>query len=270
MNVLLTTDFSFTSEHAMEFAMELFDPKETHYTLLHVVHIPHAGMVLTKTLAKEVSDHAHRKLNDLKQHLKNRHPEISLEITAEIGVFKSTVARWVENHDIHFLVMGTNGTSGIFEKLIGSHTREVVDYISVPTLVIPMTAPIQKESRILMAVSDLDFKDRDTIHTYFGGLRTENTSICIYTISDQNVEFRSDSDYVEILPESLRSHVTRVVEKRSENLLQEDQLLTFAEENNHNLIAIFPQSRNWFQKLLRRSVTLGALKNSTIPLLIIR
>ncbi|PKQ44345.1 universal stress protein [Confluentibacter flavum] len=137
--ILVPTDFSTQAENALKVAAQLAKKHHCAIHLLHIIELPlqkvdpvianndlpeaiffmklarkHFETLLKNDYLKDITIHEHVEFND---------------------IFKS-VFHVCEKHKIDLIIMGSKGTSGLTEMLIGSNTEKVVRTSEVPVLVI--------------------------------------------------------------------------------------------------------------------------------------
>jgi nucleotide-binding universal stress UspA family protein len=127
--ILVPTDFTDVSEHALDWAVQMASRLGSSITLMHayelpIVGIPDATLVASAEMATRIADASRRALDKTLE----RHKSSGVPITA---VLRAGVP-WEEiNHvadEIHadLVVMGTHGRKGIARALLGSTAEKVV------------------------------------------------------------------------------------------------------------------------------------------------
>ncbi|SDG92512.1 universal stress protein [Psychroflexus sediminis] len=137
--ILVPVDFSTPSENALKVAAELAKRNDAELHVLHVIELAESlfgaeqfnvndeQIVFFMKLAKE------RFENFLKKdYLKG----IDLIDHVEPGSTSIAISEVVEKNNIDMIVMGSSGSSGLEEIVIGSNTEKVVRYSEVPVLVV--------------------------------------------------------------------------------------------------------------------------------------
>ena len=70
--------------------------------------------------------------------VKEKHPEVAIEISVEIGNPKYDVIEQSLKHEVNYIVVGTHGRTGWSHALIGSTAEYIIRHSSIPVLVVPM------------------------------------------------------------------------------------------------------------------------------------
>lgn len=137
--ILVPVDFSKPSENALKVAADLAKRNKSELHILHVIELAESlfgteqfnvnneqivfFMDMAKKRFDKFLDKAYLKGIDVKDHI-------------EPGSTPLAISDIVSKNDIDMIVMGSSGTSGIEEIVIGSNTEKVVRYSEVPVLVV--------------------------------------------------------------------------------------------------------------------------------------
>jgi len=133
--VVAATDFSDPSRHALEAAARLFPQAEL--SLFHGFEVPFAGF-----LERERYEQA---LMGIKQETCARFLDDSaipaekkkrITVLFEYGVPDILLKDYVISKDVDVVAIGTHGRSGVFEALIGSMAKRILEYVPSDILVV--------------------------------------------------------------------------------------------------------------------------------------
>lgn len=137
--ILVPVDFSKPSENALKVAAELAKKNSSEVHVLHVIELAES---LFGAEQFNVNDEqiiffmklAHKRFEKfLKQdYLK----DLTVKSYVEPGSTATAIRETVSKNDIDMIVMGSSGSSGLEEIVIGSNTEKVVRYSEVPVLVV--------------------------------------------------------------------------------------------------------------------------------------
>lgn len=166
--ILCTTDFSGTSEKAVEYAVHIAQHAGGHLTLLHVVHLPiidtsETALVATELLGEQVRN-ATDKLRATVLHLEekygaNRDGGFTCDYLLKEALLTDVAKSLSKNEGYDLIVMGTTGCDSTMEELlIGSNTEAVIEEVRCPVLSVPKHAPAPKIERIVYAS---DYSEED-------------------------------------------------------------------------------------------------------------
>ncbi|KAB1069683.1 universal stress protein [Tamlana haliotis] len=139
--ILVPTDFSTQAENALKVAVQLAKKHGCKIHLLHILDLPmhHVDPVNATSFSSGPEalffmKLAKKRFDDLlkKDFLKD------LEVFSAVNFQEiySGIADECEKHNIDLIIMGSNGSSGLEEILVGSNTEKVVRHSKVPVLTI--------------------------------------------------------------------------------------------------------------------------------------
>lgn len=165
-NILLLSDFSNTSKNAIHFAMDFFKNEKCTF---HVMHVHKIGSFTSddlmnspkESIYESITKEPKEKLQALVENLKSTfsNANYSFETIIDFDVFIDAINQAITNHKIDFVVMGTNGASGVKEVLFGSNTINVVRKVKCKTLIIPETYSFTPIKNLLLPLDPQDTID---------------------------------------------------------------------------------------------------------------
>jgi universal stress protein A len=137
--ILLATDFSAISTHAVEYAILLGKTFRAELHVLHVleVEIPQTiqgGVYLPLSYFEELERRAPRQL----EQVIGTEDRKSVAITPVIrhGTPYLEITNYARDHQMDLIVLGTHGRSGVSHLLMGSVAEKVVRLASCPVMTI--------------------------------------------------------------------------------------------------------------------------------------
>ena len=124
--ILVATDFSASSRHALEAAITFFP--DTRKTLFHAFEIPFPGL-LDRGNAREEFRAVEQKACDAFLSEGGIAPEArrNLQTIVEHGVPEKMVRAYMEDKEVDLVVLGTHGRSAAFDILIGSTAKRILE-----------------------------------------------------------------------------------------------------------------------------------------------
>ena len=134
-HVLVPTDFSTSSLHALELAPVLVAPTGT-ITLLHVLELPvsYAGEISAE-LGRDLGKKAAARLDDVSASLRAR-TTATIQTRTRIGAPGSQALAAVDDDStIDLVIVGSHGRTGIKRVLLGSVAEKIVRHARCPVLV---------------------------------------------------------------------------------------------------------------------------------------
>lgn len=157
--ILIPTDFSELSAHALQYASDLARTYRAELHVLHVVATAHevpaavgggadvgmgnVGAVLMESAANLVS----RKTQELRTHIAEISGELPVEPVALVrtGVPWNEIVRYADEVAIDLIVIGSHARGIMKRILLGSTSKSVLEHAACPVLMVPI-AVLQGDS----------------------------------------------------------------------------------------------------------------------------
>ena len=153
--ILFPTDFSETANNAFIYALNLAASINAEIYALHTYEMP--VLSTTSSGQPELLQNVYNsielnhfdlykaevpKLRKLAEDIGKEN--INLTFLFEEGIMLTILKKIIKEETIDFIVMGTNGKSGIEKKLLGSNTVHVIEHIDIPILSVPKSAKFKR------------------------------------------------------------------------------------------------------------------------------
>jgi len=259
MKILIPTDFSENAKTALKYAMINF-PKAS-ITLLHITYLQQAGATMVVDVNLELKEQGEKRMNAYIDELKQEYPTKDIRGKVEMGYFSETIIEELDVDNYELVVLGTKGSSGVKEVLIGSNTAEAIKHVDCKMIVVPEHIQIKSPKHILLS-SDFSSESLKLEYSIIDGLRDMFTAeidlLHVFNASDK-LEDISYSDLME--KKEVDIHVL-------ENNNIEETILNFAHENNFDMIALAPKNRGFIKNIFHHSVTKKISMHTDVPLFI--
>ena len=144
--ILFPTDFSETANNAFLYALNLAKSIDAQVYVLHVYELPmitgslSAGLIqnVYETVELGSFDNFKDNIPQLRQIAdENGLNEIPIKFILEEGNFLYILREIIGEESVDFVVMGTDGNTGIEKMLFGSNTINAITSMKIPILSIP-------------------------------------------------------------------------------------------------------------------------------------
>ena len=136
--ILVATDFSDSSQRALELALQIAEKFGSELTLMHSWEAPNysygGGLYVPVDLVAPIEQAAVARLEEAAQELKLRLPSAKSVLRA--GVPWEEVLHAATQTKADLIVMGTHGRRGLERALLGSVAEKVVRMAQVPVLTV--------------------------------------------------------------------------------------------------------------------------------------
>jgi nucleotide-binding universal stress UspA family protein len=135
-HILVATDFSSSSERALELGVKMAKTFDARLTLLHVWEIPvypYMDFVLSSSeFVGNVQQAAEDKLNSTLRETRAGFP--AARGLLKMGIPWEQILTTAKDEGVDLIVMGTHGRRGISHALLGSVAEKVVRLAGIPVL----------------------------------------------------------------------------------------------------------------------------------------
>lgn len=269
--ILVPCDFSAQSQEAFKVAIEFASKSKGEITLLHVFAIPalyktgYAGEPLAFDPAyfADIEKDAKGELEKMKKRAASKPVKINTEVV--YGELISTIKNLIETKKIDLVIMGTSGTSGLTEIIIGSNTEKVVRYSPVPVLAVRKSFELKTIKNILLptalGLNQTDFINKiKTLQDFF------NATLHILLVNTPD-NFRRDAEANVALAEFAKHYKLKNYKTHFRNYnSEEDGIIDFSHSEGINLIAMATHARKGLAHLFNHSITENVVNHIQCPI----
>ncbi|QDH79672.1 universal stress protein [Echinicola soli] len=272
--ILVPYDFSEEAENAFDFAKELAALTQGHLKLLHVIEIPTGqnfnttgevglgGDEMQQVFMVELVEKRKQQVNAIEEKLKDVPYKFSTKIT--FGNPYAGISNEIGEIKADLIVMGSKGTSGLEELLIGSNTEKVVRHAECPVVTIKSKIHPSSIKNILFA-SDFGDENKKT----FGQLKklqeTLGAALHLVKINTPNSFENSKDSKAKIKDFIAKNHLENVTFEIYNSDSEEDGIIQYSEENNIDMIAMATHGRTGFMHLLSGSIAEDVVNHAKRP-----
>jgi nucleotide-binding universal stress UspA family protein len=133
--ILVATDFSETSDRALEYALSLARAYTSKVFLTHVIPV---NLLLDPELAAASRDEMHvaARVEMDRIEASGRFFGIAHEEIVEDGTLWPSIEDLIRRNGIDLVVVGTHGKSGARKPIVGSNAEEIFRHVAVPVLTV--------------------------------------------------------------------------------------------------------------------------------------
>ncbi|GGF37611.1 universal stress protein [Echinicola rosea] len=271
--ILVPYDFSEEAENAFDFAKELAALTQGHLKLLHVIEIPTGqnfnttgevglgGDEMQQVFMVELVEKRKEQVAAIEKKLKDVPYKFSTKIT--FGNPYAGISNEIGEIKADLIVMGSKGTSGLEELLIGSNTEKVVRHAECPVITIKSKTHPSSIKNILFAS---EFGDENNT---FGQLKklqeTLSAALHLVKINTPNSFENSKDSKAKIKNFIAKNQLDNVTFEIYNSDSEEDGIIQYAEENNIDMIAMATHGRTGFMHLLSGSIAEDVVNHAKRP-----
>ena len=272
--ILVPTDFSEQANNALDFAVDI--ARHTGDTQVQVIHIMeglgHYSFNTTgevgytedekEIVLSQVLESSNKQLTELIN--KEEYADVSLEGKVEVGNPYKGISKEIARCGAELVVMGTRGSSGLTEILIGSNTEKVVRYSKCP--VITVKDPIKFDNiRDIVFATNLTEDQTEIVERIKKMQSLMGATVHLLKVNTPN-HFHTDRQTREEFDKFVDKHgFTDYTTNIYNEATEEDGILYFAEDVHACMIAIGTHGRTGLLHLLSGSIAEDLVNHSRIP-----
>lgn len=257
-NILIPTDFSENSWNAIVYAFQFFSKSACNFYFLHVdtpklaviEKVANSSSTINPILVLEPS--SKECLKKLITRVKN---EIPLNLNHRLFTISDknyiidSIRTQVLEKQIHLIVMGTKGISGLKNLPIGTNAGNVITKVKCATLVVPENAKYKVPKEIVFPTDFSIFYKTETLQPISDLVENNNTAVRILHVNKNEDTLNDDQlKNKEFLDDYFTNHTHSFHFLKNEFL--EEALQNFVDSKEINLITMLAKNLNYFQKIL--------------------
>lgn len=270
--ILVPVDFSKPSENALKIATKLFRDDTFNIIILHVIEIADPLMGKEQYYVEDQKMLFFMKLAQQKfaAFLDQDYLE-GLEITEmiEVGSTLHGINKTIEKYAVDLIVMGSKGSSGLEEVLIGSNTEKVVRNSEVPVLVIKND--LQKlDVRKVIFASDFALENLIAYRKAKKITNDLNAELKLIYVNTPGDTFKSSDEIQKQIREFLKNTETPFLQANvhvHNDYSVEQGVLNAAYAHSADLIAMPTHGRTGLAHLFSGSIAEDVSNHSNIPVI---
>ncbi|RDV11803.1 universal stress protein [Pontibacter diazotrophicus] len=275
--ILVPTDFSEEAHHAYEVAVSIARKAGAGIKLLHVVEgvtsyspsFSATGDVITPNNMQHVyvlqlMEAMKAQMNQFIESVDHEGVGIVQEVDADRPISK--IRRTIKEDDVDLVVMGSKGSSGFEEFLIGSNTEKVVRTADCPVLTVKHRHPNFDVQEIVLA-SDFKREVRHAMERFKDFQALFGARLHLVYINTPGAFESSGNLYTKLDDTAKKYGLQNYSVNVYNDVIEEDGILHFATDIRADLIMMATHGRTGLAHLLSGSIAEDLVNHTTIPVL---
>lgn len=271
--ILVPTDFSDSSLHAFEYALQLASVLGAEVKLLHIYQDIQANETyippnFVASLRKEKTDKAYAQLDEYLTVAQAKAEDIKVSCMLRSGRAAPEIVEAALEENIDLIIMGTEGSQSREAHILGSVAAEVIQRAGSPVLIIPTSAEIKPIENMMYALG-LEANDPTIIkHLSWLSDAIGSTLICTNIQAQEPTWQEVDWTCVEMLEAweergrlAFAIHQTEEVIQGLISFVKDYQIDLIVMKTHHHRIGAGKDSSSLTQKMLMATA---------VPLLVFR
>jgi nucleotide-binding universal stress UspA family protein len=268
--ILTPTDFSSCALRASETAIALAKVANAQIHFLHLFSIPANWLYqegYQDKMYTDVSEKvalANKKLEQLVALAQKQNVDATFQV--DFNDDKKTINKYIKNHNIDIIVMGSHGADGMKELLVGTNAQKVIRSASVPVLIVKENNASVLVPEIVF-VSDFEAEAMKPFQKVIG--IAELLKARVHLLYINTPAFFNDNMSIENSMETFVALASERLAKASiySDFLFEDGIQHYCDKYDIGLVAIATHSRRGFSRMLIGSDAERVINHLTTPVL---
>jgi nucleotide-binding universal stress UspA family protein len=275
--ILVPTDFTPEADKVIDLVATLAKATGASIDFLNVIEpITSDGMNLTGGTESGMDNLFTLKLLERNNHLISKRANSSTFIGIDTkGLVRvedvyTEIKNYVEAEGIDLIVMGSKGTSGVDDVVLGSTAERIVRFSPCPVLVVKSSIADFAPKNIVFATNGHDdalagLEVAKTFQALFG------STIHLLNINTPNNFHRQSEMQAMLQGLATKTSLTNFTLNIYNDAVEEDGILEFAEANKADLIVIGTHARSGLERMLLSSqISKDVVNHSEMPVLTVR
>jgi len=270
--ILVPTDFSALSLKALDFALALSNSSGADLLILNTFVTPYEFASRLDMVLESYRKDSEKKLQHLLKTLKSR-PDVNpdkLKIFVEVGEMVSTTTRFIEKHKVDFLILGTQGASGIKKALIGSNTAELLKETPCSILAIPEKAGFDSIKSFIYATDHTEndlliLKKLNRFRSYFGDPKINTLHVAKTKNFETEIRFFGYKAYVKKVAELSKVRHHLII-----NPDPEKGIADFTKNRKNSILVVVPHKKTIWNMVFGKSLSVQLSYHTHLPILALK
>lgn len=263
-SIVIPTDFSENSIHAIDFAVHRLGDEDCTFTILHVYQIPQGGQSGLFYLLEEMQKQADADMKELMGKLSKRYANKTPKFESKVlqGDLADQCNAVARDLNADCLAMGTKGATGLKEVLVGSNAVRLMTSLKRPMYAIPAEHEYKAITEMIVAYDGkgIDQKVSDAIKAFASRHQLPIIFMHIRTEEDNPIQ---DWKVVKNQFDDLK---LEFIEKTAENF---ESGLQAATDDKEAILVLIRHKQSFWERLFNISDSRKALMHAKIPVLVI-
>ena len=269
--ILFPTDFSETANNAFLYALNLAKSIDAQVYVLHVYELPmitgslSAGLIqnVYETVELGSFDNFKDNIPQLRQIAdENGLNEIPIKFILEEGNFLYILREIIGEESVDFVVMGTDGNTGIEKMLFGSNTINAITSMKVPILSVPHGMSF-KGFKNIGFTTVFDQKDKDALKYLIEIANRHHAKIhCMHVSKDGKFNEQAMKDWQD---QFAGDPIVFEVYNDADPV---NAVLDFIKEKQIDLLTVVSRNKGFFDKIFSPGFTKKIANKNITPLFV--
>jgi nucleotide-binding universal stress UspA family protein len=267
--ILVPTDFSNNANNALKYANDFAKAIKNKIVLLHS-YLPLVGKynMISGIVAEDIA--IQKKSSEKKlEKVSSKYVKVPSSHLVKIGDPIDEIIDAAQKSKSQLIIMGTHGASGLKRILFGSNTSDVISKSNIPVLAIPQRYRFKKINTIVYA-TDLNNTINELKHI-IPIAKQLNATIEVLNL---NYSYNLNEDKKQVVEKKIKAlsykKIKLIEQKATLEQTMIEQIKKYLIKSKPQLLVMFPEDKDWFDKIFISSKTEELANQIKLPLLSIR
>lgn len=277
MNILVPTDFSANANHALRYAIYLFEKEECTFYILNAFQTGASNLESRRNKERNTrlfqlsKDASERDLAEVFKTVKleNDNPKHVFKTLSIANSLLNAIGKSVIELNIFYIFMGTQGASGLKGVFLGSNTVNIISKIDFcPIVAVPADYSFDIPNTILFATGFEHVYDKYELHPMLILAKLWESKIHVLHLIDKEKKAAHQETAKEVLSKRLNQVPYEIIEIEKTDKVSTEITKQVEQNEEIGMIAIIDYWHSFMQKLTRESVVKNVAFKTKIPLLV--
>ncbi len=277
INVLVPTDFSANANHALRYAIYLFEKEECTFYILNAYQTGASNLESIRNRERDTrlfritKDASERDLADVFKTVKlgNNNPKHVFKTLSIADTLLNAIGKSVIDLNVYYIFMGTQGASGLKGGFLGSNTVKVISKIDFcPIVAVPADYSFDIPDTILFATGFEHVYDKYELHPMLVLAKLWESKIRVLHLVDKEKIAEHQKTAKEVLSKRLHEVPYEIIEFKKTDKVSSEIAKQVEQNEGIGMVAIIDYWHSFMEKLTHESVVKNVAFKTKVPLLV--
>jgi nucleotide-binding universal stress UspA family protein len=259
--IIFPTDFSENADHALQYAIEIAKRSGAELWIVNAYDIPYSHNIMTTSLLDMIREGAEGGVKEVAEQASAH--GLKVKPIAKMGNPIRVVKDLVKTCEDCMVVMGTKGSSGVEQILIGSNAAALLQSVKVPVLAIPQGPKVTDVKKIVFGTDYASDRDEKALSRLAGIAKLFGAEVMVLHVD--NGKGKAIPGQREKFEATLKEvkHSFHLV--RAEDV--EKAIEDFVNAQEADMVALLARNYSFIESLFHTSVTSKIAYHTKVPYL---
>jgi len=270
--ILVPTDFSEHAEDALKVAAQIAKKNNSEIIILHMLELPHqSNDAIMGGISIPESMLFMKKANEMLDEVASRPYLDDIPITEVVKMDKPIhgITQISKDYDIDLIIMGSHGSSGVEELLIGSNTEKVVRNSEIPVLIIKKSISNFNATNIVFA-SDFSDEAKKPFEKLLNFTKLFDSKLHLVTICTPNSFKPTHSSEKAMTDFVSQFNISNYTTQIYNDTNIEKGIINFSNKIDADIIGMCTHGRTGFAHFFNGSISEGLVNHAVRPIITLK